>query len=184
MKRTIVLALVIAGITTSAHAAPITTRPACSKHFTVWMAKRGISHAWRGTRDVTQHDRNKVNWYIRCQWKPRHQQMLRGYRETVIKAWKYRRSLPVFSDAYVSYYDDSGTHCCGVYATYGVAVCGSTGVCVSQGTKIEFCDQRCVVATADDHGPYVSGRDFDLNENTADAIGFGGLGTVKYRIMR
>jgi len=27
-------------------------------------------------------------------------------------------------------------------------------------------------------GPYVEGRDWDLNQNTAAALGFGGVGTV------
>jgi rare lipoprotein A (peptidoglycan hydrolase) len=35
-----------------------------------------------------------------------------------------------------------------------------------------------VTATVDDRGPYVGGRDWDLNQNTAAALGFGGVGTV------
>lgn len=50
------------------------------------------------------------------------------------------------------------------------------------GTKIEFCLSRCVVAVVDDRGPYVAGRLFDLQPAVASAIGFPGLGVVKYRI--
>lgn len=71
-----------------------------------------------------------------------------------------------------SYYDDAGTHCCGVYAHYGVADCGPWGYCYRQGTKIQFCwRRRCVIATVDDHGPYVAGRAWDLNEPAARAVG-------------
>jgi rare lipoprotein A (peptidoglycan hydrolase) len=37
---------------------------------------------------------------------------------------------------------------------------------------------RSVTATVDDRGPYVAGRDWDLNQNTAAALGFGGVGTI------
>ena len=89
------------------------------------------------------------------------------------------------SEAFVSEYDDAGTHCCGTYATYGVAVCGEpSGICVPMGTRIEFClGARCVTATADDHGPYVAGRQFDLATSTASALGFSGIGSVHYRIL-
>jgi rare lipoprotein A (peptidoglycan hydrolase) len=30
----------------------------------------------------------------------------------------------------------------------------------------------------DDRGPFVGGRDWDLNQNTAAALGFGGVGAV------
>lgn len=154
----------------------------CSKHFTIPMAERAIAANYTGTRDVSDHDRRKLGWYVRCQWDTRHRPALHREWGQAIRNWKARRNPP-FQWAYVSYYDDSGTHCCGTYAEYGVAVCGSSGVCVPQGTHIEFCDRRCVVATADDHGPYVGGRDFDLSESTAGAIGFGGLGSVRYRIL-
>jgi rare lipoprotein A (peptidoglycan hydrolase) len=37
---------------------------------------------------------------------------------------------------------------------------------------------RTVTAVVDDRGPYVGGRQWDLNQNTAGALGFGGVGTV------
>ena len=37
---------------------------------------------------------------------------------------------------------------------------------------------RTVTATVDDRGPFVAGRDWDLNQSTAGALGFGGVDTV------
>jgi rare lipoprotein A len=73
-----------------------------------------------------------------------------------------------------SWYYDAGNTACGFHATYGVAnktlPCG-TRVTLSYGG-------RTVVATVDDRGPYVYGRSFDLNQNTARYLGMWGVGTV------
>jgi hypothetical protein len=82
--------------------------------------------------------------------------------------------LTVYREAMASWYDDGGTTGCGFHAGYGVA--NRTLPC---GTKVSFLyGGRRVTATVDDRGPYVGGRDWDLNQNTAAAIGFGGVGTV------
>jgi len=53
------------------------------------------------------------------------------------------------------------------------------------GTKIEFSYKgRTCVAVVRDRGPYVSGRTFDLGPGTAKALGFSGVGTVKWRIVK
>lgn len=52
------------------------------------------------------------------------------------------------------------------------------------GTKIQFeYNGRTCTATVQDRGPHVAGREFDLGPGTAKALGFGGVGTVKYRIL-
>jgi rare lipoprotein A (peptidoglycan hydrolase) len=52
------------------------------------------------------------------------------------------------------------------------------------GTKIEFKYKgRTVIAVVQDRGPYIAGRTFDLGPGTAQALGFGGVGTVQYRIL-
>lgn len=86
----------------------------------------------------------------------------------------------------VSWYDDSGATASGWHATYGVADCGSGGgPCYRMGTKVQFCHRGCVVATVDDHGPYVSGREWDLGATTAQAIGFScGVCRVRWRLYR
>jgi rare lipoprotein A (peptidoglycan hydrolase) len=38
------------------------------------------------------------------------------------------------------------------------------------------------MAVVDDHGPYAGGRNIDLNQNTAAALGFGGVGSVGYHV--
>jgi len=52
------------------------------------------------------------------------------------------------------------------------------------GTRIEFEYQgRTCVATCNDRGPFVGGRTFDLGPGTATALGFSGVGTVRYQIL-
>ena len=159
----------------------------CAKHFTVPMAQRAINATYRGTRDVTAHEARHVHLYIHCQWSTLHRPMLNRYLDRAIQEWR-TRVQDSYQTAYVSYYYDppGSTNCCGVNYYYGVAVCGSGGgPCVPMGTPIEFeYDGRTVVARASDHGPYVAGRQFDLNQNVRAAIGFPGLGYVQYRILK
>jgi rare lipoprotein A len=73
-----------------------------------------------------------------------------------------------------SWYDDAGNTACGFHATYGVA--NKTLPC---GTKVTLSyGGHTVVATVDDRGPYVYGRSFDLNQNTARYLGMWGVGTI------
>ena len=73
-----------------------------------------------------------------------------------------------------SWYEDAGNTACGFHATYGVA--NKTLPC---GTKVTLSyGGRTVVATVDDRGPYVYGRTFDLNQNTARYLGMWGVATV------
>lgn len=52
------------------------------------------------------------------------------------------------------------------------------------GTRIQFeYNGRSCTAVVMDRGPYVGGRTFDLGPGTARALGFSGVGTVKYRIL-
>jgi len=73
-----------------------------------------------------------------------------------------------------SWYYDAGNTACGFHATYGVA--NKTLPC---GTKVTLSyGGRTVVATVDDRGPYVYGRTYDLNQNTARYLGMWGVGQV------
>jgi rare lipoprotein A len=82
--------------------------------------------------------------------------------------------LTVYGQSVASWYNDAGNTACGFHATYGVA--NRTLPC---GTKVRFrYGGRSVTATVDDRGPFVGGRSWDLNQNTAAALGFGGVGTV------
>ncbi|MBV9804163.1 MAG: RlpA-like double-psi beta-barrel domain-containing protein [Solirubrobacterales bacterium] len=82
--------------------------------------------------------------------------------------------ITVYREAGASWYSDGGNTACGFHAYYGVA--NRTLPC---GTKVALrYNGRSVTATVDDRGPYVGGRDWDLNQNTAAALGFGGVGAV------
>jgi hypothetical protein len=73
-----------------------------------------------------------------------------------------------------SWYEDAGNTACGFHAYYGVA-----NLSLPCGAHVTFSrGGRTVTATVDDRGPYVGGREWDLNQNTAAALGFGGVGVV------
>jgi rare lipoprotein A (peptidoglycan hydrolase) len=83
-------------------------------------------------------------------------------------------SVTRYRPAVASWYEDAGSTACGFHAHYGVAnvslPCGATVRFMSGG--------RTVTAVVDDRGPYVGGRTWDLNQNTAAALGMGGVATV------
>ena len=82
--------------------------------------------------------------------------------------------VTVLHPALASWYDDAGNTACGFHAGLGVA--NRTLPC---GTKVMLrYGGRTVTAVVDDRGPYAGGRDWDLNQTTASALGFGGVGTV------
>jgi rare lipoprotein A len=84
----------------------------------------------------------------------------------------------MFSAALVSWYVDSGQTGCGFHAWYGIA--NRTLPC---GTRVNLRNGgRSVTAVVDDRGPYVGGREFDLNQNTAAALGFSGVGQVWFSL--
>jgi peptidoglycan lytic transglycosylase len=89
-------------------------------------------------------------------------------------SWAHAGQLTVFRESVASWYTDGGGTGCGFHAHYGVA--NRTLPC---GTKVTFrSGGRTVTATVDDRGPFVGGREWDLNQNVAGALGFGGVGTV------
>jgi rare lipoprotein A len=82
--------------------------------------------------------------------------------------------VAVLRQSLASWYQDGGSTACGFHAYYGVA-----NLSLPCGAHVTFSNGgRTVTATVDDRGPYVGGREWDLNQNTAAALGFGGVGTV------
>lgn len=82
--------------------------------------------------------------------------------------------VTVYRQSIASWYNDGGTTGCGFHAYYGVA-----NKSLPCGTQVTFdVNGRRVTATVDDRGPYVAGREWDLNQNTAAALGFSGVGDV------
>ncbi|MFZ0041467.1 MAG: septal ring lytic transglycosylase RlpA family protein [Solirubrobacteraceae bacterium] len=83
-------------------------------------------------------------------------------------------TVTVYQPSVASWYDDAGSTACGYHSGLGVA-----NRSLPCGTKVQFRHGgRTVTATVDDRGPYVGGREWDLNQNTAAALGFSGVGTV------
>lgn len=83
-------------------------------------------------------------------------------------------AMTVYEQSMASWYQDGGSTACGFHAGLGVA-----NKSLPCGTKVRFRHAgHTVTATVDDRGPYVGGRDWDLNQNTAAALGFDGVGTV------
>jgi rare lipoprotein A len=82
--------------------------------------------------------------------------------------------LTVFRQSVASWYTDGGGTACGFHAHYGVA--HRTLPC---GTRVTFrSGGHTITAVVDDRGPFVGGREWDLNQNVAGALGFGGVGVV------
>lgn len=160
----------------------------CKKTFTVKMAKRAARYVYRHARTITRSDLEMLTRIRRCLRSPhsrpyvsdfyKHQKQLHAKRVIAVKM-----SQP---QGYwlASWYYDGGSTASGFHSYYGIAMCGSAGPCYSFGTKIElFYGGRSVIAVVDDHGPYAGGRNIDLNQNVAHALGFGGVGTVGYRVI-
>jgi rare lipoprotein A len=83
-------------------------------------------------------------------------------------------TVTAYRQTLASWYDDGGTTACGFHAGLGVA-----NRSLPCGTRVHFrYGGRSVTAVVDDRGPYVGGREWDLNQNTAAALGFAGVGTV------
>lgn len=99
--------------------------------------------------------------------------LFRGDRHNA-RAVQAAGSVTVLHPSAASWYVDAGTTACGFHAGLGVA--NRTLPC---GTTVTLCyGNRTVTAVVDDRGPYAGGRDWDLNQNTAAALGFSGVGTV------
>jgi hypothetical protein len=82
--------------------------------------------------------------------------------------------LTAYRPSVASWYNDGGNTACGFHAYYGVA-----NKVLPCGTQVTFSyGGHTVTATVDDRGPFVGGREWDLNQNTAGALGFGGVATV------
>jgi peptidoglycan lytic transglycosylase len=93
-----------------------------------------------------------------------------GYRATSARAGE----VIGFQWTVASWYEDAGNTACGFHAYYGVA--NKTLPC---GTKVTFSyGGRTITATVDDRGPFVAGRDFDLNQNASAALGMYGVASM------
>jgi rare lipoprotein A (peptidoglycan hydrolase) len=91
-------------------------------------------------------------------------------------------SLSHMRTSYASWYEDAGATASGRHYHFGFAalIFGN-----QWGKRVRFCYRHsCVTGRLDDHGPYVHGRTFDLNQNIAGALGFEGVHKVKWKVIR
>jgi rare lipoprotein A (peptidoglycan hydrolase) len=78
-----------------------------------------------------------------------------------------------------SWYQDEGGTACGTHYQQGVA--NKTLPC---GTRVQLCHAGCEVAVVEDRGPFVEGREFDLNPGAKAAIACSDICSVRWRVMR
>ena len=161
----------------------------CAKTFSVAMVRRAADVAYRGVRVPSRADLARLRRYAACTrpaWDvPVGKAAVRRARAQNASR-RAAAVLPAWQFATVSWYVDDGlSTASGWAAADGVADCGSGGgPCFPFGTRIEFSYAgRSVVAVVDDHGPYVAGRWFDLDEGTAAALGFSGVGVAGWRVV-
>jgi len=95
---------------------------------------------------------------------------------------KHKRRPPEpYNTAMASYYSLGGSGACGTPVQSGFRFASLIMRC---GTVIDICHASCRQAVMSDHGPYVSGRTFDLNVNLKQAIGCPDLCIVRWRYHR
>jgi hypothetical protein len=92
-----------------------------------------------------------------------------------------RQLDPPMASAIASWYDEPGPGACGTGAQVGLHFASLILGC---GQRVEMCHAGCAVATMADHGPYITGRTFDLNVNLRAAIGCPDLCTVRWRLIK
>jgi rare lipoprotein A (peptidoglycan hydrolase) len=75
---------------------------------------------------------------------------------------------------------------CSAMGTYQEDQMGVANKVMPCGTRLEICyptTGRCAQVTVVDRGPYVAGREFDLQRAPKEALGFDGTGMVKWRYL-
>lgn len=141
------------------------------------MGERAAKTVYRHGHTPTRRNLRLLGYIERCQLRPSDQSRVRSY-DRHMDSVRKTTLIPPLSYATASWYNDAGNTASGYHSYYGVA-----NKSMSFGTHVLFVYHgRSVEATVDDRGPYVGGRTWDLNQNTAGALGFGGVDTVGYNI--
>lgn len=170
--------LVVAPATEAARSKVL--RSWCGKTFTVPMDHRAAGAIYAGTKDVSLHELRVLGYIEMCQRKVRNIHVVRAFNAAAAKAWDLRRNPPAppWSYSVASWYQDAGGTACGFHAALGVA--HKTLPC---GTVVDFIYHgRRATGVVQDRGPFISGREWDLNQGLAGALGFDGVDTVGYHI--
>jgi len=166
----------------------------CPRSFTLSYGRQVARRVFRGDHELPQVVYPRVRHLEICQQSEPHQKKLTRF--VGKEYWHHKKRVlshiskpkvvrvvtPVVptSSGLASYYDLTGDGSCGAPAQDGYQFASLFLAC---GTQVEMCAERCVVATMNDHGPYVSGRLFDLNVNLRDALGCSDLCEVRYKVL-
>lgn len=100
----------------------------------------------------------------------------------LISSEAFSNHINTFSTS--SWYVDSGRGlrtASGMRSTYGVA-----HKTLPFGTRVRITNPRngkSVTAVVTDRGPFVRGRTFDINQNCRSALGFNGVGTLRFTVL-
>jgi rare lipoprotein A len=134
-----------------------------------------VGGGWRQLATTRTGAHGRFDFKVRPGGPPRERLLVRFAGDQVnARAWSYAGRVTTFHPSVASQYDDGGATACGFHAQFGVA--NRNLPC---GTKVTiFYGGRTVTAVVDDRGPFVGGRDWDLNQNTSGALGFSGVDTV------
>ena len=92
----------------------------------------------------------------------------------------HKPTSPKMETALASWYVDSGETASGRHYPLGFA---SLILGDQWGKRVLFCyGRRCAIGNLDDHGPYISGRTFDLNPALKATLGCPDLCVLRWRI--
>ena len=172
------MTLLVASVLALASPATPDTHRMCQRTYTRPMITRAIDAAYHGTRDITSRDRHHLRRFIRCARPGVDRHAMRRYQDRAQRAWQARRNPP-YNTAIASWYALSGGGACGLGDVQsGYRVADKWMAC---GTRLEICRAGCVSVIVSDRGPYVAGREFDLNVNTRNAVGCAGVCVVRWR---
>lgn len=167
---TMLVATPVAGAATTQH------HSHCGRTYTVRETRQAVHVAYNGTRSVSTAERRHLAWMERCTRHARNRPRLLAFNQSARQAWIQRQN-PWNGPAIASWYDDDGSTACGFHATYGFASlilpCGAQITMRGPGGT--------VVATMQDHGPYISGRTFDLSPALKAALGCSDLCQVYWQ---
>jgi hypothetical protein len=176
-----VMLVTLSGSAYGTHTIPIRGGQECLRPdgrpvlFTVRMGVRAADAVYSKPK-VTGLERRFLSRLARCQRNPAATPDVRSYIKRARANWSARYAVSWNGPVIASWYDDAGSTACGFHATYGFASlilpCGAQIVMRGPGGE--------VTAVMQDHGPYVSGRTFDLNPALKSALGCGDLCTVSW----
>jgi rare lipoprotein A len=81
-------------------------------------------------------------------------------------------------NAVASWYQDGGQTASGNHYPLGVA-----HKTLPFGQRVRMCARHCATVRVQDRGPFIAGREFDLNPGAKNALGCGDICHIRYRLV-